>query len=128
MRDTKDIIRIGLPVFSRGRIPIGPLKVAPELREFAELDVPIEFGGVTAAPGMWIFGDADGVLFVHAADLDAIAAQCVASLASEAAITEQIQAGESLAALLGVEEFLAERGENPEADFNEHLARRRNAI
>src|SRR5690349_4305441 len=71
-RDTHDIRAIGLPVFSLGANPTGPLSLrdrAPEALSTAEV------GQWTVTADDIVFGDDDGVLFVPAAEADALVAK-----------------------------------------------------
>jgi len=59
-RDTKEILELEFPVYSRGHRP------TPSYRRgiVEEFDVKIECGGVTVFPGQLIFGDVDGVVVI----------------------------------------------------------------
>ena len=59
VRDSEEIVDIGLSVFSRGVCPRGPRKYPVGF-----IDGVISVGGVTVAPGDIILGDADGVTVV----------------------------------------------------------------
>jgi regulator of RNase E activity RraA len=128
VRDAPALIEIGLPVFSRGRCPVGPLKLPPDLKGVGEIDTPVSIGGATVTPGMWVFGDMDGVIFVGAEDLAKIAVEADRALEREAGALAAMAQGTSLSELLAIEEFLARRAADPNADFNAHLAQRDKAI
>jgi len=85
-------------------------------------------GGATVTPGMWVFGDMDGVIFVRAEDLAKIAVEADRALEREAGVLAAMAQGTSLSELLEIEEFLARRATDPDADFNSHLAQRDKAI
>lgn len=59
-RDTKEILQLDFPVYSRGHRP------TPSYRRgiVEEFDVPIGCGGVQVTPGQLIFGDMDGVVVI----------------------------------------------------------------
>jgi len=59
-RDTRGVMRLNFPTFSRGRYAQdqGPRGTVVDFR------VPITFGGVTVRPGDIVFGDLDGVCVV----------------------------------------------------------------
>jgi regulator of RNase E activity RraA len=58
-RDYQGTLDIGLPVFSRGLMPRGPLKKEP-----GTINHPITCAGVRVSPGDLILGDADGIAVV----------------------------------------------------------------
>ena len=59
-RDTREILELDFPVYSRGHRP------TPSYRRgiVEEYDVKIECGGVTVFPGQLIFGDVDGIVVI----------------------------------------------------------------
>jgi 4-hydroxy-4-methyl-2-oxoglutarate aldolase len=63
IRDSAELLEIGLPVFSRG------ISVVPPLNRYAvaELDGPVVLGGATVCPGDIVHADADGVVVVNKA-------------------------------------------------------------
>jgi regulator of RNase E activity RraA len=60
IRDLPDVKKTGLPVFSRGVSPIGPLHRGP-----GEINFPISCGGIVVNPGDIIVGDENGVVVVR---------------------------------------------------------------
>jgi regulator of RNase E activity RraA len=117
-RDTVDIRAIGLPVFSLGTIPTGPIHFS---------DRPADALTV-ATVGEWtitrddvVFGDEDGALFVPALDLDAVL-DCAETIRdTERAQAVRIVAGDSLRSQVRFAEYLAARELNPALTFREHL-------
>ena len=67
-RDTADLLRIGLPLFSYGSCPAGPIR--------SEADLLAGPGARSAAlqveDGDWVFADADGAVFVAAARVEEV--------------------------------------------------------
>ncbi len=59
-RDTREILELDFPVYSRGQRP------TPSYRRgiVEEFDVIIECGGVKVLPGQLIFGDLDGIVVI----------------------------------------------------------------
>jgi regulator of ribonuclease activity A len=57
IRDSADIARMSLGVKALGTHPLKSSKRDPGQR-----DVPVSFGGVTVAPGDWVYADGDGIL------------------------------------------------------------------
>jgi len=112
-RDTHDIRAIGLPVFSLGANPTGPLSLrdrAPEALSTAEV------GPWTLTADDVVFGDDDGVLFVPADQVDALIAKAANIRDVERAQAERVRQGESLRAQLRFGEYLASG-----LTFREHL-------
>jgi regulator of RNase E activity RraA len=112
-RDTQDIRGIGLPVFSLGASPTGPLSLrdrAPEALSTAEVDQ------WTVTSDDVVFGDDDGVLFVPASDLDALLTKAAGIRDVERAQAERVRQGESLRSQLRFDDYLASG-----LTFREHL-------
>ena len=121
VRDSADIEAIGLPVFSRGILPVGPLKLPPRLKGIGRIDVPVKVGQVRVTPGDWLFGDRDGIIILAAEDLAQVFAWAEKSWKREVALAAEIRSGNALGELLQIEAFLAKRETDENADFNEHL-------
>jgi len=66
-RDSKGIIGVGLPVFSRGITPNSCVKSGP-----GRVGHPIVAGGVAIEPGDVIVGDRDGVVVIPQSRLDEV--------------------------------------------------------
>ncbi|WP_166351922.1 RraA family protein [Phytoactinopolyspora limicola] len=117
-RDTADIDGIGLPVFSLGATPTGPLRLNP---------LPAD-ALVTAVVGEWrigpddiVVGDDDGVLFVPADRVDEVLTLAEGIRDTERRQAELIRAGTSLREQVRFDEYLAKRREQPSLTFREHL-------
>jgi regulator of RNase E activity RraA len=123
VRDVTAILDIGLPIFCRGATPLGPLKMPQENKGIGEVNVQIAFDSAEIEPGNWVFGDADGVLFIKAEELAAVFEQAAAAESREEQLVKQMNEGRALADILQIETFLAHRAEDPTADFNEHLGK-----
>jgi 3-hexulose-6-phosphate synthase / 6-phospho-3-hexuloisomerase len=88
VRDTPDIRKLGLPVFSRLSC-----SNAGEPRGFGETAVTINISGQEISPGDWLVGDGDGVMVLplgHAVEMANHAADC---LEKENRIREEIVGG-----------------------------------
>jgi len=124
-RDTQELLEIGLPVFSLGACPTGPLRLDP--RDAGAL-VSARVGPWTVGTDDVAMGDANGVLFLPMTRADEIA-----MIARTIRDTERTQAGKmhhgtSLRAQLHFSDFLAWRSSNPAATLREHLRRIGGAI
>ncbi len=128
VRDTTELIEIGVPIFCKGAYPIGPLKLPQELKKIGNIGLDLTLGNTTVKSGDWVFGDADGVIFFGSLDLPEVFEWAEKSYRREESLAAQIRSGVSLAELLGLEDFLEKRASNPKADFNEHISQLGQAI
>lgn len=93
VRDVKPILAMGFPVFHGGIAPLD----SKGRGKVAEIDVPIECGGVRVAPGDLVFGDADGVVVVpQAIEADALD-RALAKVMGENRTREELERGAKLA-------------------------------
>lgn len=117
-RDTLELRHIGLPVFSLGTIPAGPVRF--DEREPGAL--------ASARVGRWVvtnedfaIGDEDGVIFVpldHAQEI-AIAARKIRD--NERAQSAKLWRGMSLRTQLRFDDYHSRRAANPGLTFRQHL-------
>lgn len=117
-RDTSDVTAIGLPVFSLGAVPTGPLAAAGRA---ADALVSAKVGDWTVDTADIAFADEDGVLFTPAEGVGALL-----DLAEKIRDTEHRQAarirdGAGLRGQLLFTRFLEHREKNPALTFREHL-------
>src|SRR3954464_7444746 len=117
-RDTVDIRAIGLPVFSLGSIPTGPLSLGPR----------IDGGLAEAIVGPWrigpsdlVAGDDDGVVFLPLDRADELFTLAEGIRDTERRQAERIRAGEPLREQVRFAEFLAARETDPGRTFRAHL-------
>ncbi|MBV9718341.1 MAG: RraA family protein [Candidatus Eremiobacteraeota bacterium] len=124
-RDTAEIRELGLPVFSLGANPAGPVRLDPR-SELAFASAVVGDFSVTADD--FVVADDDGVLFLPADQLDdLIRAAC--SIRD----TEQLQArrakeGETLRSQLRFAEYLERKKSDPSLTFRKHLQSLRASI
>ncbi len=121
VRDVPTLLDLGLAVICRGSTPMGPLKLDANQRGIGQVQVPVEVGGVTVAPGDWAFGDADGVVFLCSDDLARVFEQAATTKTREDDLFADLANGHALSELLQLEAFLEQRRQNPNASFNDHL-------
>lgn len=117
-RDTADIRAIGLPVFSLGSIPTGPLRLDP--RSPAALE-SARAGEWTVTRDDLVLGDDDGVLFLPAQHAEELFGLAEGIRDTERRQADLIRGGTHLRDQVRFAEFLARRKENPALTFREHL-------
>ncbi|GII75761.1 demethylmenaquinone methyltransferase [Sphaerisporangium rufum] len=117
-RDTADIRRIGLPVFSLGSLPAGPQRLDDRP---ADALASATVGEWTVSGDDVVLGDDDGVIFVPAAGLADLLALAENIRDTERRQAERILAGVSLREQVDFAAYLARRRENPALTFREHL-------
>ncbi|WBQ06303.1 RraA family protein [Kribbella sp. CA-293567] len=117
-RDTVDIQAIGLPVYSLGAMPTGPLRLDPLPADALE---SATIGEWTVTRDDVVLGDEDGVIFVPADRTDELLDLAAAIHATERHQAELIRSGTSLRQQVGFDAYLAARKERPSLTFREHL-------
>ncbi|MEA3558376.1 MAG: 3-hexulose-6-phosphate synthase [Candidatus Thermoplasmatota archaeon] len=103
-RDVDDIRDMGFPVFSRTLAPN-----AGEPKGFGELQVEIECGGLTVAPGDWIIADDSGVMVIPKDRAVEIANRAQDVKERENRIREEIKRGSTLSEVLELEKWEKEQ-------------------
>lgn len=123
-RDSAQLATIGIPVFSRGAFPRGPVRVPPAAPAMRTATI----GGVTIRPGDTIVADDDGVVVVAAENADEVLPLAERIQETDTAQAERMRDGETLREQLGFDEYLALRSDNPGYSLRDHLAARGGAI
>jgi 4-hydroxy-4-methyl-2-oxoglutarate aldolase len=95
VRDVARIRAMRYPVFHGG---IGPLDTKGRAEMVAK-DTAIDIAGVRVAPGDWVMGDVDGVVFIPADRAEAIFRTALDKIAAEDSTRAELEAGESLHAV-----------------------------
>lgn len=117
-RDTADLQAIGVPVFSYGAFPFGPLRVDPrEPEALASAHVGPRLVDSSSA----VFADEDGVLFVALDRVDEVLRTARGIAETERAQAARIRSGETLRQQTRFDEYLFRRGQNPDYTFRAHL-------
>lgn len=124
-RDTQELHEIGLPMFSLGECPTGPLRLDP--RDAGAL-ASAGVGSWRVGPDDVAMGDVNGVLFLPMARAEEIARIARSIRETERVQAENMRHGTSLRAQLRFSDFLASRSSNPAATLREHLRRIGGAI
>jgi len=117
-RDTPDVAAIGLPVFSSGRCPAGPVRL--DQRE-EDAFVSARVGTCEVLRQDCVFADDDGVLFVEAAHLASVLEIARAIAQTERRQAAAVREGRTLRDQFQFKKFLDRRGEDAEYTFRKHL-------
>ena len=92
-RDTRRVIEIGFPVFSRGAHPSDMLYH----REIVAIDEPVHCGGVFVTPGDLVIADDDGVVVVPRDRIGEVVGEAARKAGLETEVRNALRAGASAA-------------------------------
>jgi regulator of RNase E activity RraA len=90
VRDVEYVLREDFPVFSRY---VTPQDCVPRWELLAHGEVAVMIGGVQVSPGDWIVGDADGLVIVPGAEVEAILAEAEEKVATENEVRDSVRRG-----------------------------------
>jgi 4-hydroxy-4-methyl-2-oxoglutarate aldolase len=124
-RDTAELVEIGLPVFSYGSYPLGPVRLDEQEPEAL---ASARFGPHLVGDEDVVFGDDDGVLFVAAERAEEVLAAAQRIWQTEREQARGIRAGETLRRQTDFDDYLARRAADPSYTFRRHLRRIGGAI
>jgi regulator of RNase E activity RraA len=124
-RDSRELVEIGLPVWSIGTCPVGPASARPRDADALERAT---IGEVVVEPGDVVVADDDGVLFVPADDWNEIAAAATLIVEVERRQADLARSGRSLRDQYDFSAYLARRAAEPSYTFRDHLRTRGAAI
>ena len=117
-RDTADILAIGLPVFSLGAIPTGPLELSP--RDSQAL-MSARVGEHTVSIDDVVVADADGAVFLPDERVVEILDVAESVRDVERRQADRIRSGRTLRQQVQFASFLESRKEKANLTFREHL-------
>lgn len=117
-RDSAELRTIGLPVFSLGTLPTGPVRQDPRNPQALSSAV---VGDWTVSREDVVLGDDDGVLFLPAAQVEKLVTLAESIRDTERRQAERIRAGVSLRTQVRFADYLAQRQETPSLTFRQHL-------
>jgi 4-hydroxy-4-methyl-2-oxoglutarate aldolase len=124
-RDTPELVQIGLPVFSYGSYPPGPVRLDP--RDPAAL-TEARFGPHLVTREDVVFADDDGVLFVAADRAEQVLTTAHGIWEVEREQARKIRDGETLRRQTSFDDYLSRRAADPGYTFRQHLRRIGGAI
>ena len=119
-RDTAELAEIGLPVFSYGSYPPGPVRLD---QQEPEALTTARFGVHLISTGDLVFADEDGVVFVSTGRVEEVLATAQQIWQTEREQARRIRAGETLRRQTAFDDYLARRADDPSYTFRRHLRR-----
>jgi regulator of RNase E activity RraA len=124
-RDTPELVEIGLPVFTYGSYPAGPVRL--DEREPDALRTAWVGPHLLSADDL-VFGDDDGIVFVAAGHAERVLTTATQIWLTEREQARRINEGETLRKQTDFDDFLARRAADPSYSFRKHLRRVGGAI
>jgi len=124
-RDSEELRKINLPVFSLGHRPSAPVKVLKRPKDALK---SARFGSFRVTGEDVVFGDTDGLLFLPRKHMKAILETATTIRKTERRQALEARQGRTLRDQLRFEEYLAQRSRDPRLTFRAHLRRISGAI
>lgn len=98
VRDSRNIVELGFPLFCRGLDIRGTTKLDP-----GEVGASIALGSAKVRRGDFVVADADAILILPREDAEDAAVAGEARVAKEAAIMDRLRSGETTLRILGLD-------------------------
>jgi 4-hydroxy-4-methyl-2-oxoglutarate aldolase len=117
-RDSEELNRIRLPVFSLGRTPPGPTKLRPRPKDALD---SARFGSFRVDRNDVVLGDEDGIIFFKRRDAVALFKTALKIQKTERLQAERIMKGKLLRDQLKFTTYLFKRASNSSYTFRKHL-------
>ena len=117
-RDTRELVEIGLQIFSLGTCPAGPQRLDP--READALS-NAAIGSIEVKRDDFAFADDDGVVFIKEDVLDRVLNAAKAISRTERKQASDVRSGKRLSEQLHFDDYLAKRNADPTYTFRAHL-------
>jgi 4-hydroxy-4-methyl-2-oxoglutarate aldolase len=117
-RDTDELLALGLPVFSYGRVPLGPREARPRSPDAL---TSARFGPFSVTADDAVLADADGAMFVPLARLEELVETGRTIIERERAQADRAAEGASLREQMRFADYLSRRARDPSYTFREHL-------
>jgi 4-hydroxy-4-methyl-2-oxoglutarate aldolase len=124
-RDTTELIELGVPVFSYGRLSAGPAKLRPRPDDALQRAA---FGDCVVTSADVVFADDDGAVFVAAADLSRVIETARDIWSTERDHSRRAAAGVSLREQFGFADYLVRRKSDPSYTLRQHLRQQGSSI
>ncbi|HCJ58935.1 MAG TPA: 4-hydroxy-4-methyl-2-oxoglutarate aldolase [Clostridiaceae bacterium] len=105
VRDIEELIKSGLPIYSKSISPLGGFKSSG-----GSVNIRISCGGVVVLPGDIIIGDDDGVVVIPLEKAEEVLELCKSNKKKENAISKKMKQGITLFEQLGLPEQLGKLG------------------
>ena len=124
-RDTAELRRIKLPIWSLGSVPAGPVGLR------AATPTPLaaaRFGSARVTRSDVVFADDDGAVFVSEREVDRVRKAAAEIIEQERLQVEQTEVGQTLRRQFAFAEYLTRRSANPAYTFRHHLRSRGSAV
>ncbi|MFF3573814.1 RraA family protein [Nocardia jiangxiensis] len=99
VRDVDEATDLGLPVFAAAGVPVTARGRVVE----RAWNVPVDVAGVAVSPGDYVVADGSGVVFVPAADIDAVLVKATDISAKERAMVAKVREARPMVEVMGAD-------------------------